>query len=202
MAFQVTFDDSRLMSGLSVIQARLSNMREVMNEIGEELLISTRARASQEVAPDGTKWAPLSPRYARWKAKHSGRSKILQLRGYMLGQNLSQQHTDTTVTVGSTAKYALIHQYGGRVTIPARAGSARLRIDRKGDLLRQVDAEGKPIGNGKLAVFAKRSDKQAAVRAYVRGSYSVDIPARPYLGMSEADYATAAEIIGDYLIGG
>lgn len=201
MSVQTRFDDSRLLSGLDAIQRRLGQMRPALLDVGAAMLQSTQARFQSETAPDGTPWVALSPRYARWKAKRGLSNKKLQLRGYLFG-SLAYQATDSSLVLGSAVKYARIHQLGGRVSIPGRTGSVRLRTDRKGELLRQTDDQGEAIGNGKLAVFAKKSHKQAALRVYLQGGYDVEIPARPYLGMSDQDYSTAAEIIGSYLIDG
>lgn len=80
-----------------------------------------------------------------------------------------------TAAIGSNVKYAALHEFGGVVHHPARAGSVRLRTDARGNLLRQG-------ANGKLAVFAKKSHKRAKTVSYQGQAYDVTYPARrPFL---------------------
>ncbi len=188
MAASIRIEDAALRAGLADLQAKLGRMKPALNDIGEALLNSTRERFRSETDPDGNKWRPLSPAYARKKALKGNSKTILQLRGYLFG-SLTYQATDTVLEIGSNRDYAAIHQFGGVITRPAGSGSVRLRTDRRGNLIRR----------GNLAVFASRRQKLATVREFVRGPSVARIPARPFLGLSTADRSTALQIVSDYL---
>ena len=101
--------------------------KKVWTSIGEALQRSTEARFAAQQAPDGTPWAPLSPRYAAWKRKHDYSDKIL-IKSGLMGDNIHLQATDVSVSIGSNQLYSSLHQFGGRfkafgkhnVTMPAR----------------------------------------------------------------------------------
>lgn len=76
-----------------------------------------------------------------------------------------------TSSIGTTAAYARLHEFGGTFSRTQKAGIVRLRTDRGGNLLRQ----GK---NGKLAVFAKNTHKRAKEVAHGGSTYTVTYPAR------------------------
>jgi len=73
--------------------------------------------------------------------------------------------------IGDSVKYAVIHEFGGRIKHPPRSGSVRLRTDASGALLRH----GK---NGKLATFAKASHKRAKEVKFNAAGYEVEMPER------------------------
>lgn len=79
--------------------------------------------------------------------------------------------SSVTGGIGSNVKYAGTHEFGGRIKIPARQGTARLRTDRSGSLMRQ-------IGFPKLAVFARRKHKQVKEVAYSAAAHEINMPAR------------------------
>ncbi|SDM57142.1 phage virion morphogenesis (putative tail completion) protein [Oryzisolibacter propanilivorax] len=155
---------------------------DLMPRLGEYLQRSTQERFRAQTAPDGTPWAPLQPRYARRKKYHQ--DKVLTLRGYLRGGIHYQVTGPHTVDVGSSTKYAAIHQLGG--TIGHNAQSRRVRF-------RSVAGR---------VLFAGAKHKRAVTERWVtRGAYQVDIPARPFLGISAADDAEIREIILDWVVG-
>lgn len=74
-------------------------------------------------------------------------------------------------TIGSNIVYAGIHEFGGVIKHPPRAGSVRLRTNQQGALLRQKN-------NPSLAVFAGRRHKSAKEVAFTAGAHEVTMPAR------------------------
>ncbi len=186
----IRIDDAELSRGLAELQTRLVRLRPVLNDIGEQLLNSTRERFRSESAPDGSKWTPLSRRYAARKAR-KGRSKtLLQLNGYLFG-SLTYQASDTEVRVGTNRPYARVHQFGGAIAVSPRSGSLKLRTDARGNLLKR----------GNLAVIANRRNKRFTVRDYVRSGFVVNIPARPFLGISQDDRVSIRLTVARYLEG-
>ena len=87
-----------------------------------------------------------------------------------------------TVEVGSNRKYAAIHQLGG--TIEQHAQSRKMRY-------RSVAGR---------VLFAGRRHKKVTERWVTRGAYQVNIPARPFLGISTADDAEIRRIILDWVV--
>ena len=189
MSVRIIVNDAQLSDGLMALQDRLVRLRPVFGDIGEALLTSTRARFTSESGPDGAKWAPLSRRYAKWKAR-KGRSKtILQLNGYLFG-SLAYQASDTHLELGTTPKYSAIHQFGGISFSGQRVGHVRLKTNRKGDVV---------LNKRGLATFVENGSKLHAVRTYATGYHEVRQVARPFLGLSKADIETVRTILATYL---
>jgi hypothetical protein len=71
---------------------------------------------------------------------------------------------------GGVAWYGKLHEYGG--TFERKAGSVRLRLDVKGELMRQLK-------NGNLAVFAKKSHTRVKEVATAAGT--ITFPVRSFM---------------------
>lgn len=85
-----------------------------------------------------------------------------------------------TVTggIGSNVIYAAIHEFGGIINRTVKAGTARLREERDGSLLKR----------GNLATFAKKSHKRVREVPYAGGKqYQIHMPARAPIGHGIAD---------------
>jgi phage gpG-like protein len=94
-----------------------------------------------------------------------------RLRGSIRATKAVINGTTITSSIGTNVKYAALHEFGGTVKRVLKAGSVRLRTDKKGNLLRQV--------NGKLAVFAKNTHKLAVEKQFVGGKqFDAVYPAR------------------------
>jgi hypothetical protein len=79
--------------------------------------------------------------------------------------------TTVSAGMGANVKYAALHEFGGRISIPPRKGSVRLRTDKDGNLLRQAS-------NEHLAVFARATHKRARTVDFEADGYEVEMPAR------------------------
>lgn len=92
--------------------------KALMASIGEALVSSTLKRFDAEEGPDGKPWQP-----SKRAAAESG--KTLSDTG-LLRDSIAYAATPSSVMVGSTKKYARIHQMGGKagkghhVSLPAR----------------------------------------------------------------------------------
>lgn len=153
---------------------------DIMNRLGEYLQASTQDRFTTQTAPDGTPWQPLKARYARRKKYNP--DKILTLRGYLRSGIRHQVTGDTSVEVGANLAYAAIHQLGGTIDMPARQATVRYR-----------SVAGRTL-------FASRKHKRATERQVSIGKHQVVMPARPYLGISQADDQEIREIILDWVL--
>lgn len=159
--------------------------RELMlGQMGEYLMRSTRERAAREETPAGNKWRPLSPNYAKWKAKKRPGVPMLKFDFHMLGDQFAWQVDTDGLLLGTNAPYGAIHQFGG--TTQRAAHSRKL-------------AFGKDRANG-MKVFARVGsndvdhEKWATVEAY-----DVRMPARPWLGVSKDDEEELLAIATDHL---
>jgi phage gpG-like protein len=112
---------------LSGVEGRVSDLRPAMEEISEDFYRhEERAFGTEGSILRSGKWAPLSPRYAAWKARHYPGRTILVRTG-KLKASLTQpgaegairEVTEDGLEIGTSISYARYHQWGtGRM--PAR----------------------------------------------------------------------------------
>lgn len=176
---EVAYDASVVGRELELLVERLGSLRTPLNDIAEYLHISTDSRARRQIAPDGSPWAPLSPRTL---ARKKG-TKILRESGALL-DTLRHQVSDDGLDFGTDRPYGAIHQEGGKIEHAAR--SQQVYFKEKGGV----------VGNR----FVKKSKSNFA-QWVTHGARSVEMPARPYLGLSSEDEAEILEIVSDYLKG-
>ena len=141
-AFTITVEDKDVRSTLAELQQRASNLRPIMQTIGEDILERTKQRFSTSTGPDGRRWAPNSRvTIERYIASKGGFGKkgvtkkgagIAMSKKPLIGHSgdLSRQFfvrsDNRSVTIGNSMIYAAIQQFGGqagrgrKVTIPAR----------------------------------------------------------------------------------
>lgn len=115
---RVELDATEALEGLTELLGRIADPEPAFAELGEHLLISTRERFDAQQAPDGTPWAPLSPRYAARKPKNE--DKILVLDGFLL--DLMRYQADASgLAFGTDRVYGAAHQFGRpEINLPAR----------------------------------------------------------------------------------
>jgi phage gpG-like protein len=143
----ITVDDASVKGVLTRLSQRISDMRPIMAQIGQELRNDALENFQGQHAPDGTPWKGLSiaTRIARARRVSGGSiytkngkstkakaysammtAKALLDTGVLRASINVLETTSASVTVGSRLKYAAIHQFGGqagrgkKVTIPAR----------------------------------------------------------------------------------
>ena len=174
----VTVDDAELKAALKELAAKLNDLTPFFKDVGETLLNSTRERFRSQTDPEGRAWkdyAPLSPAYAARKPRN--KDKILTLWGHLRG-TLAKQADKDSLRIGSPLVYAATHQFG------ATKGSF-------GTVAARVNA------------YTRRGKSGAAftVRAHTRQMRVPwgDIPARPFLGLSEDDRADLLDALAEYL---
>ncbi len=117
----ITFDGRAALAAIRNAAALMEAPAVMLADIGEELLVSTRARAAAEVDPAGLPWAPLSPRYARRKAKLRPGLPTLKFDNHLLGDRLVYQVNGPELAVGTSGPYAAAQQFGRpEANLPAR----------------------------------------------------------------------------------
>ena len=170
-------------SGLDYLHAligRAEDMRPVLTEIGEDMAESTKLRFASTSAPDGTAWAPNS---ALTLARYSS--------------NFARKK-DGSLTKGSEAKLA------GK---KPGTGETRMLGTTINYQVQGTDA----VGIGSPMVYAGTFNYGAQSGEFGFGMYSSrvgsfplpwgNIPARPFLGASEADKTNIVRLVQDYLAG-
>ena len=141
------------------VSTHLSDLRPLMQDIGEQQIAATRARFLAGQAPDGSVWAPKSP--ATLAAQAARRDPVDNrplIASGTLHRTLNYQigADGASVTIGSGQIYAAVQQFGA-----AKGAFGE-------------DSRGRSIPWG-------------------------DIPARPYLGLSDQDRTDIAAIITEWL---
>ena len=171
-------------SGLDYLQGfvdRARNMRPVLLEIGEDLAESTKKRFASATAPDGTAWAPNSALTMQRYSANFARKK------------------DGEFTKKSAAKIA------GKKPLTGETGALASTINY------QVGANGDAVSIGSPMIYAATQQYGAKSGEFGFGIYQTrngsfpipwgDIPARPFLGVSEADRNQVISLVQSYLKG-
>ncbi len=141
MPVRIEITDNEINRRLNQLALRANNLKPVFDQFGPYLLGRIRGYFTSETAPDGTPWAPLSPRY---KARKIREGRDLGIGRYTLSMfnGLAYNANGRRLIVGSKQEYAPAFQFG----VPRR-----------------------------------------------------NQPARPFLGVTDADRQRLSELIEDYL---
>lgn len=142
--FTVTVQDEGVQAALQALLRRTQNLAPVLTALGDEIVERTRQRFDTSTGPDGAPWQPhsiatlamasgaLGQGYRKKDGSLNAKgarklaSKRLLIDSGFLSGNIFPSVSGNTLTIGSPAQYAAIHQFGGQagrgrqVTIPAR----------------------------------------------------------------------------------
>ena len=102
-----------------------------------------------------------------------------------LASSIRPSHTKTDAIVGTNVIYAAIHQFGGKVTKPASRRT--LAFKSTGGFMSRKAAGRRKTGATRVA-FANYSDR------------TFTIPARPFLSLTDGDWADVKTKITEYLV--
>lgn len=175
---KISIPDEALRAALGRLIASLTDMTPTMRDLSE-IMIDASARAFDNTSDPttGKPWQPLSAARQRQRA-HKGRSiaNVLQDSGLLVGsiarpsgpgavREIGPDHA----LVGTDVPYAAIHQFGG--TIKREAAPMTVRLRKK---------------NGRIQ-FAKTKHKRVRIVDTVHKAYTITIPARPFIGVSQTD---------------
>ncbi len=173
----IRIEDKPVLDALNRLSRKMSDLSPVLRVIGEDLVKSTEARfGSQGPAPDGTRWAALSPATLKRK-KHS---KILTELGHLRGSIRSQLMGTHAVAVGTNMEYGAIHQLGGTIQHGARS---------------EIFVRNR----SKSGAFKKGT---TTGRGFTFRGHETRIPTRPYLGISREDRLLILREIDSHLSSG
>lgn len=150
-----TLSFEAVMNGL---EAGLRDLTPVWPDVRDILIAFVKQHFATQGAYVSDPWRPLSPAYARWKAKHAPGKSILRFRDRLYGSlteaNHAEQIYDATpdrLEWGTRVPYARIHQTGSlkmqdrppkRVVLPAptRAEGERIADAFLAHMLRRAQA--------------------------------------------------------------
>lgn len=170
----IEVDDAELRQQLSRLTGSLQDLSPVMREIGEILMTSTKRRFETETDPDGNRWEENSDvTLMRYLSRAAGA--------------LSKRRTSTG---------------GQTLNAPgmARLASKKILAD-SGDLGSTIRYQLED--NGQSVVVG--TDRKYGAMQQFGGTKSQwphlwgDIPARPFLGISEDDRSAIFDVLADYL---
>lgn len=159
------------------IQQNIQNPVQALKQIGEVMVASVHKNFEAEGRPQ--KWAPLSAMALNMRRnKNKNSVKILQDTGRLRNSiTYAVNEPDQSVSIGTNVKYGEIHQYGGKINIPART-----IIPKKAKVLRFM------IGN--KIIYAKKVHQKAR---------TITIPRRPFLMFQEDDLTNIRTILLEHL---
>ncbi len=177
---RIEYDDTQVRAALNRLLRAGKDFSPVMKAIAGHLEAGVEQRFAKQTAPDGTAWAKLKPStVARRKKKGKGATPILEEDGG-LRQSITSDYDATSAIVGTNLVYATTHQFG------AKKGKF-------GSYILQKAIGGRRL-SGSLAVLSARQGN--AQRVPIPWG---DIPARPFLGVSDADRDNILETINRHL---
>lgn len=171
---------------LGQIIDRLDHPLGMYRDIGQHMGDSTRDNFRRETSPEGVPWAKLRPATLRGRKKQKlSLDGILRARGTLIN-SVNVRATAEGVTIGSPVEYAAVHQLGGEIERQARSQT----IYRK----QRKDGSFEPK-------FRKRKLKTSVATDHAVAAHTIKIPARPYIGVSDADRLAITEIARKWILG-
>ncbi len=171
---------------LTTLQARLKDLSPVMQHASLVLLTGVSRTFSNETDPNtGEKWQPLAATTLLERAKKRYTGSMLKRTGD-LAKSVHPEHDKHSALVGTNKVYAAIHQFGGQIKRNPRTQILHFRKTVSGQYR-----------------FAKKNDKRTklAMKANV-GSYTINIPARPFLGVSRDTMEEILETLRAHILEG
>jgi phage virion morphogenesis protein len=150
-----------VLSSLKQAAVRAERPRELWDEVGAALVVSTQQRFEDEEDPQGNPW-PQSLR-----ARFFGGRTLTDTAS--LVQSITHEASDDGVAVGTNVLYAAIHQTGGRIEAK-KARALRFRL---------------PGGNGFIAVKAVTMPRRAFLGLDEADGKEIAAIAGAYLGAEE-----------------
>ena len=196
----LNFDTRQLYPILNVMQALESfnaDTQPLMLAIAHDGLQQTLRRFEMQVDPTGKPWVPS-------KAALKERRKTLIKTGHFMLNTFSAEATADQAVWGTNAVQGRIFQLGGQINMPAREGTLHLRTRADGSLMRQSEVDrmgpftpGQMSRLGNLSVFAKPNAKGAVARDFKGSAFTINVIARPFLGVNAADEASFINLASD-----
>lgn len=167
----VRVDDKQVLDMLDQLYGRFKNLQPAMKEIGEDLVDSTKRRFADGAGPDGTPWAPNS--------------------------------TETTIPFylgafgGSHKKDGTLSKTGEKRLASKKPLTGETKALRS-DINYQLDGTNSVrIGSPMVYAAMQQFGGITSPSSMIPGK---TIPARPFLGVSEADKTNILDVVRSYLL--
>lgn len=111
---EVQIDDTKIRAALSNLAEKTSNLRPVLESIGEDMMASTKHRFNKGVTagPDGTKWL-LNSVLSTLLYKDGDTPLTGETGNLMNSINYQMMQGGNGVEIGSPLEYAAMQQFGG-----------------------------------------------------------------------------------------
>ncbi len=176
---EVKIDDAEIVKALQDFQRAVGDLSPALKDIGAMLVESTQQRFNTSTGPDGQSWEPNSQ--TTYEAMLHRRSGDYQ-DGKRVGNKKGAFRKDGRVSAKSAGML-----------------SGKKPLVEHGTLMQQIHAQ---VNGNVLEVGS--SMEYAAMQQFggTKAEFSHlwgDIPARPFLGISEADAAEILDIVHDHL---
>lgn len=193
---RVDVDDADVMRALAAAAGAGADMTRIHRAIAGHVLAVTQRRIEREVGPGGQPWpAFAASTLAGMSARRRANPKLLR-DSVTLYSSLTPFADSGRAAVGTNVAYAAIHQFGGEIAQEARPQQVHVR-DAAVGAGRAKD--GRRVGS-KLRFASARSRAKSLRSAWVTmPERTIRIPARPYLGIDDADRAEILGIIAETL---
>jgi phage gpG-like protein len=160
---KVSVEDAELRQAMARMRGlSKANRQSLLTALASRAVTSTVLRFHTQTAPDGVRWLPSK------RVQRKG-GRTLHLRGYLEG-SITKQVSPDAAAWGSPLRYAAAMNGGASIQMFARSQQIYRRV---------VKGELQPG-------FVRRSKANYASWATM-GSYTINIPARQYLGISADD---------------
>lgn len=176
----LTFDDSALVGFLDGLSGKVAEPGPMLHQIGQAMVESSQARFGSLSGPDGDAWAPNQPSTLdRWlEAKGRKSDKDGKKTGYKKGWGAGGDKRE------------------------AAAGSKKPLHGISGSLEDQFHYNVSSLGVewGNSMNYSRVQQFGAAKGTLGPNAPWGDIPARPFLGLSEGDKGEILDIIGRHLL--
>jgi|SRR5579885_253905 phage virion morphogenesis protein len=209
----IKVDASRALVALGRFRLSLQENDELMRQIGMSMLVSVR-RTFREQGVPANSWVPLSPNTIKKDPKKYGAGHKLLIDSGRLLNSITFQVQSKAVVIGTSLKYAAVHQFGSRDRGGAIGPQARIagrdvqvnpysylttRRDKSGDKFGKVDqytGSGFKIKGRRRKLVSGINIAQTSVSGHRRFQ---SIPARPYLVFRPEDPQRIRGIVVRYV---
>jgi len=191
----IEVDSQPVRQALGAVVAAGGDLLPLFDAIGAAMVTSTQNRFLAQAGPGGVPWPKFAP--ATLKRMPKRRQPPLLLRDTLrLYNSLTFEADDGSVQWGTNVIYAALHQFGGDVKHPERQASATFRFAEEGAATAK---DGRRVGSRLRFARANTRAKSRHTKSFTVPEHSVRIPARPYLGVDQADEAEILATIADFL---
>lgn len=175
MAYKIEFDVTDFERSLGELISKYEHRAPLMRMLAADMEDAVQENFAQQGRPKWMGWKSNS----YWAKRRGG--MILQLSG-RLASSIVQYSDNDAATVGTNVIYAGIHQSGGKINIPARSQQAYYKQHTDGS-----------VGNR----FVKKSQSNYS-EWNTLPAYTINMPARPFLHLTESDVEGMEEKIADF----